>query len=285
MLEGGPIENATPVINEGFDGVLFVDPEYVEGDAAWLVPRFEDKSSAIRFVRVGSNISYPKIEQITLMHTPTMTFLNPRPAASSPGYPWRWDGGEHNHDIKLPLPLTYQELSEGSQIVVSGVTEALAVIEGVVEENNEIHFRAGGLLIASVQPYNGERDVVKIIVMEDFTGAIHAVNFDKAYKNWPGDLSMNNDEGLLWYWAEGDTIAKCIINGVVFKADPNYIPSNGLLGNLVFQSQYLQSYGNVIEAYYWNNERFLYVIRIGANKKIAAINQLSTNSPLVFPVF
>ena len=281
-----PIPNVIP---ETFNGVLFTDSSYLPGDAAWGVNYFEGKSNVIRFVRVGSNISLPTITQIELRPAPTMTFLNPRPAPSSPNYPWSWDGGEHNHFIKLPLPLTYAELREGSQIVVSGVTDTISVIGGIIEENNEIHFRAGGLLIASVQSYNGERDLVQIIVMEEFAGEILAVNFDKAYKNFQDGSEIYLDgvhDDILTYQNNGSNpFAKCILNGVVISDNPSYVPSNGVLGNLVFQSKYIQSYGDVIEAYYWANGRYLYVIRMGNDFKLSAKSISSTSSPLPFPVF
>lgn len=214
-----------------------------------------------------------------------MNFLNPRPATGSLPYPWSWDGGEHNHYIKLPLPLTYLELSQGSQIVVSGVTDSLNVIQGVVEENNEIHFRAGGALIASVVQYNGERDLVQIIVMEEFTGEILAVSFDKAYKNVSYDTLNNGNDGKLSYLNGQNQIAICTLNGVVISNITSYIPSNGLLGNLVFQSQYIQDYGNVIESYYWANNRYLYIIQVSDDRKLFCLNIDNTNSPLHYPVF
>lgn len=223
--------------------------------------------------------------QIVLRPAPTMTFLNPRPAPESLPYPWRWDGGEHNHYIKLPLPLTYRELSQGSQIVVSGITEGLNVIQGVVEENNEIHFRADGTLVASVLNYNGERDLVQIIVMEDFAGEILAVNFDKAYKNLPRELSLDGgSDDIVSYYNSGGVIARCTLNDVVISEIVNYIPSNGLLGNLVFQSQYIQNYGNVIEANYWTNGRYLYVLRLDDAYQMQAVQKDNTESPLHFPI-
>lgn len=287
--EGGEFSSIPTILPDVFNGVLFTDSNYMSGDAAWAVNYFEGKSNVIRFVRVGSNITLPTITQIQLRPAPTMTFLNPRPAPGSLPYPWRCDGGEHNHYIKLPLPLTYRELSQGSQIVVSGVTDSITVIEGVVEENKDIHFRAGGTLIASVLQYNGERDLVQIIVMEEFAGEILAVNFDKAYKNFQDGSEIYLDgehDGILTYQNNGSTpFAKCILNGVVISDNPSYIPSNGLLGNLGFQSQYLESYGDVIEAYYWANGRYLYVIRMGNNFKLSAESISKTSSPLTFPVF
>lgn len=284
MLEGGSLQSAIPTINAEFDGVLFVNDEWIQGDAAWMVTHFEGKSTAIHFVRVGSNISKPVIEQITLRPAPTMTYLNPRPAAGALSYPWRWNGSSVGHVIKLPIQLAYSELVEGSQIVVSGVSDALAVIEGEVE-NNLITYRAGGLVIAVVMRYEGTSDLVTLVIMEDFTGEILAVNFDKAYKNVSFNEGLDVDgNDILSYLSSEGQVAKCTLNGVVISADPSFIPSNSLLGNLVFQSKYVRDYGDVIEAYYWTNGRYLYVLRVSEEYKMDAVSIDDTNSPLDFPL-
>lgn len=213
-----------------------------------------------------------------------MTFLNPRPATGSLPYPWRYNGETVGHIIKLPIPLTYEELMAGSQIVVSGVTETINVIEGDVT-GSHIEFRAGGLLIARVTRYDGASDLVTIVIMEDFAGEIIAVNFDKAYKNLPEGPSLDAGSGdTVSYYDGDDIIARCTLNNVVISEVANYIPSNGLLGNLVFQSKYIQDYGNVIEANYWTNGRYLYVLRLDDGYQMKAVIRDNTESPLQFPI-
>lgn len=279
---------AQPIVDPNiFNGVILVSSEYIGGDAAWAVSYFEGKSSVIRIVRIGASEPTPQpiISNITLRPAPTMTFLNPRPAPGISDYPWSYNADPNSHIIKLPLPLTYAELMEGAQIVVSGVTESLAVIEGTTEGNLLI-FRAGGLLVAYVSNYEGTSDSVKLQIREDFAGEVLAVNFNNAFKNirWNYGLDVDTNN-ILCYLHDNNEVAKCTLNGVVITRNTNYIPSNGLLGNLVFQSRYVQNYGNVVEAYYWTNGRYLYVLRVGEEYKMEAISIVNTNSPLQFPLF
>lgn len=212
-----------------------------------------------------------------------MTFLNPRPAPSSLPYPWSYNGETVGHIVKLPIPLTYDELQE-AQIVVTGVTDAINVIEGTVE-SNMLTFRAGGLVVAKVIPFEGANDLVTLEIDEGFTGEILAVSFDSAYKNLPKDPWLDKDSNNIMSWLDGENpFAKCLLNGVVIESVSNYTPSNGLLGSLVFQSQYIQNYGNVIESYYWTNGRYLYILRLNDSYKMVAINLESTESPLQYPV-
>lgn len=275
--------------DDEYSGVLLRDESFTYGYSCWYVPTFNGKSQNItlRKYDTGEGNEIPEITGITLRPAPTMTFLNPRPAPESLPYPWRYNGETVGHIIKLPIPLTYSELIEqGSEIVVSGVTDGLAVIMGEVE-NNLITYRAGGLVVAQVIRYEGANDLITLDIMEDFTGDILGVSFVAAFKNIPqeeGVLIDTSSTGLLVYKNGTDEIAKCLLNGVVISEITNYTPSNGLLGNLVFQSEYLENYGNVIEANYWTNGRYLYIIRYNDGLYLQAVNIDNTNTPLQFPL-
>lgn len=282
-----PVE-FTPFIDQALaNGVILRDETYAPGDDTWFVPYFEGKTTRIVIRKTAAADDIPVITNISVNPTPTMTFLNPRPATGSLPYPWRYNGETVGHIIKLPLPLTYSELIEqGSEIVVSGVTDTLNVIMGEVE-NNLITYRADGLVVAQVIRYDGTNDLITLDIMEDFTGDILGVSFVAAFKNIPqeeGVLIGTSSTGVLVYKNGTDEIAKCLLNGVVISGSPGYMPSNGLLGNLVFQSQYLKNYGNVIEANYWTNGRNLFVIRYNDGLYLQAVQIDNTNSPLQFPL-
>lgn len=254
------------------------------GDPAWYVDYFEGKSSRITFGKWGDAARIAEITDITLRPAPTMTYLNPRPAPTSIPYPWSFDAAPNNV-IKLPVSLTFEELAQGAQIVVSGVTDAMDVIQGSLVSNVVIEFRAGGLLIGVIGSYSGKKDLVQFNIDEGFTGEIHAVNFVKAFKNLPAADSVRADEEEIVSYLDGlNPIAKCVLNGVAIFENIPFLPSNGLLGNIVFQSQYIANYGNVIESYYWTNGRYLYIIRLNESYSMQAINLDSTVSPLNFPI-
>lgn len=215
-----------------------------------------------------------------------MTFLNPRPAPGSPRYPWRFDGGGNSHVIKLPVPLTFEELAQGSQIVAAGITEKPEVIEGSLLSNIMIEFRAGGLLIGNIQTYQGETDLITVTIDEFFTGEILAVNFDKAYKNLPVVEGIYGDDNRYSYFGSNLTvIANMVVNGVSpWSRETPFIPSPIVDVNTIVLNPANLVSGNVIEAYLWGNERYLMLYYVNEVYKLTGLQNISdTNSPLTLP--